>query len=291
MTIFKADPDFDYSLERTCKTCDNHFSGRYCNRCGEKIIEKNDKSILHFFSHVFNAFTFIDNKFFRTLRLMLLRTGELSHHYINGRRVPYIRPVSMFFVANLLYFLFPVFDTFNTSLHVHMHQLPHSPIANTMVMKRIEKEDTTLEVFTMRYRQQSTNLAKLLLIVFVLLAALPLALLNLSKKMFFIDHLMVSLEVNSILVLVIHVVIPWMLLAVNPIIQHIGLSIEIIFQDAVYSLITMIFVIVIFYFVHRRVYANKPVLSIIKALMLIPFIFVALQSYRAMLFFVTMWTL
>ena len=40
-----------------CKTCANEFVGKYCNRCGEKVVSPHDKSIMHFLEGVFHMIT------------------------------------------------------------------------------------------------------------------------------------------------------------------------------------------------------------------------------------------
>ncbi|NJM25680.1 MAG: DUF3667 domain-containing protein, partial [Bacteroidia bacterium] len=100
----------DYSqMAQDCVTCGTHFTGRFCNICGEKILEQDEKSVKTFLGSVVNALTFADNKLLRTLGTLIVRPGEISASYSKGKRLPYIKPISMFFVGNLIYFLFPFF--------------------------------------------------------------------------------------------------------------------------------------------------------------------------------------
>jgi hypothetical protein len=122
MNFFKKHPDqFDFELERICLTCDNKFQGRYCNKCGEKVIEPYDRSIKHFFDNLLNAFTFIDGKFLNSFRTMLLKPGKMSADIAIGRRQPYMKPVAFFFVANFIYFFFPISKTFNSTLYAQLY--------------------------------------------------------------------------------------------------------------------------------------------------------------------------
>lgn len=282
---------FDYSAERVCRNCTNAFSGRYCNRCGERVVEPTDKSILSILTDVIQGFTFLDNKAIRTFRLMLLRTGELTRNHMEGIRVPFLKPVSVFFIANLLYFLFPVFNTFNTNLRTQMHFLPHSEIAAGMVEKRLSKEKVTLEQFTIRYQQQSTTMAKLLLIIFVLIVAVVLALINYSSHYYFHDHFLAALEFSSMLILVGQLFLPWMLTLISNLFADNPGWLGYIFRDSVFSVIIMMLSFLVFYLMEKRVYLQNPKNAVVKALLMIPGIFIALQSYRIILFFVTMWTL
>src|SRR5688572_17254368 len=141
----KKQDSFDFSMPRTCKSCHNNFAGKFCNVCGERILEPADKSFYSFLRSILGEFTFLDNKFFYTLSLMLSKTGDVSRQYIDGIRTKFIKPISMFFVVNLLYFLFPTADTFNSQLTTQINYLPHSGIAKNIVEKRLEKEKITLK--------------------------------------------------------------------------------------------------------------------------------------------------
>lgn len=287
--LFRKKPDdFDYVVLRSCITCANSFSGKYCSVCGEKVLEPSDKSLRNFFGGIFNAFTFIDNKFFYTLRLMLARTGYVTHQYINGIRVPFIRPISMFFVVNLIYFLFPWADTFNSRLVTQMNYLPHSGMATTIVTERIERENVTLQEFTMQYDQQSTSMAKLLLILFVMLMAVPFMALNYSRDKYFADHLATSLEFSSVSILLCIIIVPWTISLFGSLLKF---SVDEILSDRIYTIITAIICFLIFSLMERRVYNQRFILAVAKAIILLPCLYCSLQAYRIILFFVTIWTM
>lgn len=282
---------FNYSVERVCKNCSNSFSGRYCNRCGERVSEAADKSVVSILSDVLQGFTFLDNKAIRTVKLMFARTGELTRNFMEGVRVPFMKPLSVFFIANLVYFLFPAFDTFNSPLRTQMHFLPHSAIARNVVENRLVKEQVSLAEFTIRYEQQSTNMAKLLLIVFVFFVALILALINYSSRNYFYDHLLAALEFCSLLIMVALLFIPWTLKLVASLWPGSSDWVALIFQDSVFSLIVSAICFSVFFMMEKRVYQQKTINAIIKATLMLPGLFIAVQCYRVVLFFVTMWTL
>ena len=142
MSLLSSNADhFDYSLPRACKTCGNTFSGRYCNRCGEEIVERGDRSVAALLRNLPRGFNFLENKVLRTLKLMFTMPGQLSLNIMNGIRVPFVKPITIFFIANVLYFLFPVFNTYNSQLRTQMHFLPHSDFAAAMVEKKIADEN------------------------------------------------------------------------------------------------------------------------------------------------------
>lgn len=284
-------PSFNYDVTRICRNCGNDFTGRYCNHCGEKVLIPADKSLGRMFSEVLNSITFLDNRVFRTAKMIFLRPGELSQKVMNGIRVPFLRPLSLFFIANLLYFLFPVFDTFNSHLRTQMHFMPYSTIASQMVEEKLEREGKTLQEFTTDYRNQSTNMSKLLLIVFVFLVAVPLALINYSNHYYFYDHVVVSLEYNSVIILAVQVILPRILMAISFVFFDSDTFLDTILHDSIFSWVAVTLSFFIFFRMERTVYNQKTKTALIKAFLMLPSLFIALQVYRISLFFVTMWTL
>ena len=104
-----------------CKNCGNHFIGYYCNICGEKVLGKEDRSFRAFLNSIFLALTLADSRFLKGLWLMVAKPGFLSNEFSEGRKVKYIKPLSIFFLLNLIYFLFPVIQLFNASLRPQSH--------------------------------------------------------------------------------------------------------------------------------------------------------------------------
>jgi hypothetical protein len=92
-----------------CKNCDNHFSGHYCNNCGQKAaIHRIDlKHILHGLIH---AFTHMDKGFLYTSRMMLIRPGYTVREYLRGKRVDHANPLTMLLIigglCSLIYYHF-----------------------------------------------------------------------------------------------------------------------------------------------------------------------------------------
>ncbi|MCU0383928.1 MAG: DUF3667 domain-containing protein, partial [Cyclobacteriaceae bacterium] len=178
----------------TCKVCTHVFTGLYCNACGERIPLPNEKSFKNFAESILNGFTFFEGKFFKTIKLLLQSPGSLSHNIANGIRVPYMKLVSLFFLANFLYFLFPVFDTYNSSLYTQLNSLgQHSIYATDIVETHVDKHHLTSKEFQNTYQSISTNLSKLLIVLLVLMLSAILFVINYAKQKYFFDHLLFAL--------------------------------------------------------------------------------------------------
>lgn len=73
------------NLPHACKACGHSFYGDFCNQCGVKILKPQEKSFRYFLGSLLNAITFLDSKFLKTLKLMVLK--PLSGHFIFGNHV------------------------------------------------------------------------------------------------------------------------------------------------------------------------------------------------------------
>ncbi len=89
----------------TCPSCGAQLLGPYCKECGEKATAAGDlrlstlvKDALHFQTH-------LDNRIAVTLQQLLRRPGSLTRDWIEGRRRSHAKPIQLFVVVNLLFFL------------------------------------------------------------------------------------------------------------------------------------------------------------------------------------------
>lgn len=180
-----------------CKSCGADAGGRFCSTCGEKVLTPDDHTLKHYLGALLNAFTFADSKLWNTLKAVVLRTGELSAAYMDGRRVKHMRPVAFFFLANFIYFAIPVFQTFNTTLDSHMHYMPYSAWASAQVEQHLQRTQEAPEGFAARYESASANNAKLMLVAMVFLLVPPMALLYARKRTYVSAYVTASFELMA----------------------------------------------------------------------------------------------
>jgi len=219
----------------SCKNCGHYFTGKYCNRCGEKVYSQHDKSIAHFFEEAFHFITHFEGTFFTTLRAIFTRPGKLSLDYCNGLRKKYFKPLPFFMMMILLYLLFPFFTGLNMPF---LYYLDKGSYASRLTTKHTginidslqDKVETVMAVknfksvngsyvFRARYMdsiisatppllklkekftRKSEKTSKVLLLVLLPLTALFLALLSFKKRRYFFDHLVLATEINSFYIL------------------------------------------------------------------------------------------
>jgi hypothetical protein len=88
-----------------CPSCGAELVGTYCHRCGEKVFHEKDLALTHFLQHGLHDLTHLDSKIFATLRYLFTRPGFLTSEYLAGRRLHYVKPLSLFLVACAVFFL------------------------------------------------------------------------------------------------------------------------------------------------------------------------------------------
>jgi len=282
---------FDYNISRTCQNCHTQFEGKYCPRCSEKVIEPADRTVQGFFSNVFNAFTFIDGKFARSFKYLLLNPGQMSADIARGIQQPYMKPVAFFFVGNFIYFLFPYFQTFNTSLYNQLHAMPYSNFANQLVSEYAKAHHTTLDSLTPLYNASSTNWSKLLLIVLSLLLLPFMMLLNYNKRSNTADHLLFSIEYASYIIFVPTILFGAATYSLILFGNLFSLDWSVIGEDD-YSIYSIGILLAYFQIRGTHLFYKLPIWR--NLLNLIPMIFVffiVVNLYRFILFLTTLWTL
>jgi hypothetical protein len=271
-----------------CKTCGHEFHGWYCNVCGEKVIEPKDRKLGPVMGKVLIATTISDNKFIKGLKYMVTNPGFLSKEYVEGRRVNYMRPLQMFFILNLIYFLFPILQLFNSTLNTQINVLPHARIAREVVARKIAKEGINVRGFELMYNDKTTNLAKMLVVVFVALGSLPLSLIFAKRNRYFTDHVALSIELTCFNIAVNAIGLTLVLLIISKILHwsHTGGT---YLNDVT---LTVIFIMTNLYFIFRAArtfYNQKGKRLVLKAVAGILGLFLALEVYRFILFFITVW--
>jgi hypothetical protein len=290
IAVFRKKPDpFDYEVSRICKACGTMFHGRFCNRCGEKVFEPHERSILNFLDSVLNAFTFLDGKFLKSLKLLITRPGQLSRNIADGIRTPYMKMVSLFFVANFFYFIIPTWDSFNSSLYSQMHSLGRNEKAARMVNERLEKEHITIEQFREKYQAESTNLSKMLLVLLALMFTIVLMVVCFARKFYFFDHLLFSMEFFSFHILVNLLVLTYFFFGIIKVGDRVGFNARFLVTDQVFSMITWV---TMGYFLIRGLmtfYGQKWYGAAIRAVVLYFLLQFVVDVYRGMLFYYTMW--
>jgi len=109
--------------EKKCLNCEADVFGRYCHVCGQENIETNE-SIWALISHFFEDITHFDGKFFKTIKVLLLKPAFLSAEYLKGKRASYFHPIRMYIFTSFFFFLiyFSFYQKKGTSTELKISQ-------------------------------------------------------------------------------------------------------------------------------------------------------------------------
>jgi hypothetical protein len=193
-----------------CPNCDTPLQGRFCHACGQKRIEPEERRLSWFFRQLVKALTMADGRLLGSLGRLMFRPGVLERDWLAGRRRRHLAPLSLFLIANLVYFFYPPLTDLNMSLAEQVRLQPWSPLAERMVDARLEARGIGFEEYAAEYRVKATELAKLMVILHVPLLALVLMLLHPRRGLHYVDHLAVSLNFWAFLLFMM-MVVPWVL--------------------------------------------------------------------------------
>jgi len=138
----------------TCPSCQAQVATPYCPECGERPLTARDLTFRGLLEQVFEAFTNIDGRVLRSFRHLISRPGLLTLAFLKGRRRPYIGPVSIFLIANVLFFATEALTgstVFSTPLASHLQTQPWSPLAQVLVAKRMDALQTSIAQYAPRF--------------------------------------------------------------------------------------------------------------------------------------------
>ena len=132
--------------------------------------------------------------------------------------------------------------------------------------------------FAILYNQKTGGLAKMLVILFVVITSLPLNLIYRARNRYFTDHVGLSVELvcfNFLIILLTTLILN---------IAGVGGYVD-------ESVLTGIFISLNLYFLvraGRTFYEEKPVMIVVKSLLMIGVIRISVEVYRIILFYVTL---
>ncbi|MDO4496548.1 MAG: DUF3667 domain-containing protein [Bacteroidales bacterium] len=100
--------------ETVCMNCDTHFHGNYCPNCGQAA-KTHRLSFMGVIRDVLQLIGDLDSRSIRTCLELFYRPGHMIREYVlDGKRAPYLKPISMLFFLSTIYIvmrflLFPKF--------------------------------------------------------------------------------------------------------------------------------------------------------------------------------------
>lgn len=231
------------STPASCANCGAVLAGNWCHACGQRRVRREDRRFGHLLGQFVEAMTSLDSRFWLSLRTLLLAPGRLSRDYLEGRRQRYMAPVTLFLLANVLYFLAPAITDFELPFHDQVNGrvraelaaesrglLPgereqfadwtgqsHSPWTESWVRQHVATRDAEARAagrpgygfsdLERDYDRRRGEVSRLLVILHVPALALFLWLLHPRRGLYFAEHFVVALHLFAFVLFLLELVL------------------------------------------------------------------------------------
>ena len=100
-----AAPPVATAAEPACANCSTPLVGDYCHGCGQRAAHPDDLSVRRFVASMVHELVDLDSRLLTTLRTLVLRPGQLTVDFLEGRRGRYLSPFKIFLIVTALYFV------------------------------------------------------------------------------------------------------------------------------------------------------------------------------------------
>jgi hypothetical protein len=278
------------TLDERCVSCGRPAGTPFCPHCGERRPGDREYSVVHFAHEAAAAVTNTDGTLLRTLWTLVRRPGELTAAYMRGQRVGYMRPLQLFLLLNLIFFLVARWSSvFDTPLLTHMNAALHDEIATRAVNARLATRRITLDEYRVAFDNASGTQAKSLVILMVPMFAAIVGIVNVRRRRYALQHLVFSLHAFSVLFLIlltvavaVEVPLKWWARArgidLHWQVTDQTVSSAVILAFGTYAALAL-----------RRAYGDGRAAAIAKAAALCVALGLVLFAYRFVLFFTVFW--
>jgi Protein of unknown function (DUF3667) len=270
-----------------CKNCQNTFTGKYCNHCGEKLYTEHDRTFIHMVEEAMHFITHLDGTLIHTIKAIFTRPGQLSVDYCAGKRKTYFKPLSFFLLLVVLYLLFPYFQGLNMKLYFHVRHYVYGNFAMQKTLALMKAKHFSDAQMGAAYDAKSEKVSKFLLLVLLPLTALFTWMLSYKRRPLFFDQMVFSAEINSFYLLWGFLVLP-LVLKLFLLVYRLFAPVHFDSLDALLGAIIFIGYGLFLVNASRRFYGYRTGRAILFSLLTLVGSFIIIDIiYKFLLFFIT----
>lgn len=186
----------------SCQNCEAVLQGNYCHQCGQKKISPHDYALGHFIEHAIHDITHFDSKIFRSLLPLLFKPGLLTSEYLAGRQARFIKPITLFILLNLFFFVVGYrLGLLNWNMHGVTKGGPHSALAERLVEKKILAAGLSREEFALHFNAALAHQQRNMFFLIIPLFAVALKIVYWRVRRYYVEHLIYSIHFHSFLLI------------------------------------------------------------------------------------------
>jgi len=185
---------------RYCSNCGNVLKDIYCEKCGQKKVKLEDKTVKAFVLHFVEEFFTFDSKFLRTVKYLFLKPGYLTLEYISGRFVRYVTPIKLYLFTSLIsiFILISLDPDQYTSL---MEPENKDDFIQETINTIKETKNVTETEFKDNFNQFVNNNTSISLFFVMLAFSIILKVTYFNKHIYYVEHLVFTLHFFSMVLI------------------------------------------------------------------------------------------
>ena len=299
-------------FDTSCANCGHGPVAAYCAACGQRRMTERDLTVAGFLHDTVHEFTSLDGRLGATLRALLLHPGLLAREYFAGRGGRYMKPLSLFVLLNLVFFIiqphtellrysYSNYTGYDGDVAARLQDAANATRIDRAMRTEAVREARGLpartpvlespDVFIARFDGTLTDLKKSMLLVSIPVLALAMLVLYLPGRRRFAEHLVFSVHVYAYFLFFAGIVVTPLFLLVFRICRALGIPQSVVRALSTESaLIAVLFVAIgsYIYLGLRRMYGDAPVAAAVRAGTLFVVMQFLIIAYHDLLFYATL---
>ncbi|MEK7727723.1 MAG: DUF3667 domain-containing protein [candidate division KSB1 bacterium] len=252
-----------------CPNCEASLVGEYCHQCGQQVIAPHHYALGHFLKHALHDLTHFDSKIFRSLFPLVFKPGFLTAQYLAGRQKSYIKPITMFVLVNLVFFLVVHRMGMLNWTMTGVTRGPHGVFAKRLVAEKIAAQQVSPEAFETRFNQVLRYNQKSMFFFLIPLFAVALKGFYLRQRRYYVEHLIFSIHFHSYYLIFVVIGMPLLMLVLGVFDLAFGTILARTFGNDPYILVPLLLGMMVYLFLGlRRVQRQSFLVTSVKTLLL-----------------------
>ncbi len=275
----------------SCPACGAAATRSYCATCGERRLGRRDLSVLALLSQVVESVTNADGRIFRTFAALVLRPGELTVAYAEGRRKAYIAPFQLFLIANVAFFFLQSalgFQVLSNTFESHITEQSYSAHAAAIADERLAAKGIDRAAYAPVFDAAIDVNAKAFVVLFVPAYALLVWLMSFRSRRPGAIHWVFALHFVAFFLIALGVLMPVGIWLLSMLLHLIGGSERQI--DAISAWLLVALVTVYAFTALGRVYGGPSYRRGLKAFLLSFALLLVMRVYRFVVFLITLYS-
>ncbi len=252
-----------------CPNCEEELVGEYCHRCGQQAITPHQYALGHFLQHALHDLTHFDSKIFRSLFPLIFKPGFLTSEYLAGRQKRYIKPITMFVLVNLFFFLVVHRMGMLNWTFEGVTGGPHRAFAKSLVAEKIATQQISEKEFVAHFNQALKQSQRSMFFFLIPLFAVALKIFYLRQRRYYVEHLIFSIHFHSYFLIYVVIGLPMLIFMMGLIDLALGTRLGPFFGNDPYIIIPLLLgVLGYLIFALRRVHRRSFLMTGAKTLLL-----------------------